>query len=122
MKRNRKVYIVSCTYTKDIDKGYKYAKDVYKGKHFTKWLSEKPKECEWYILSGKYGVIKPTKRIQYYDVYFGDRKKSVGKKVIRRQIRKYDLRHALIHYVGCNKDYMKRMEEYKLKYIQKEEK
>lgn len=107
----RQVYIVSCTYTKRFNNKYEQCKDVYKGNHFLQWLTEKPKQCEWYILSGKYGIIKPNKRITHYDIYFGDRDKSVSKKVIRRQIRKYKLRNANIEYVGCNEDYMKRIKE-----------
>jgi cytoplasmic iron level regulating protein YaaA (DUF328/UPF0246 family) len=114
MTKKKKVYIVSCTYTKHLESKYDEAQNVYKGKHFIKWLNEKDENVEWYILSGKYGIIKPTKRIEYYDIYFGDREKSVSKKVIRRQIRKYDLRDKMIVWVGCNEDYLKRMKEHKL--------
>ena len=51
-----------------------WAKDIYKGNTFIKSKEEglKKYNCEeWYILSGKYGLLDKDEGISYYNLYLG---------------------------------------------------
>lgn len=60
------IYLVSCVKTKR--KGKYQAQDLYSGNWFTKAKAYvESKNCPWFILSAKFGLLKPTKVIEPYE-------------------------------------------------------
>jgi hypothetical protein len=65
-KKNKTVYLVSCVKTKKSKKTQ--AQDLYQGNWFTKARAYvEQKGSPWFILSAKYGVLPPTKKIKPYE-------------------------------------------------------
>ena len=79
------------------------AKDIYKGNTFIKSKEEglKKYKCEeWYILSGKYGLLDKNERISYYNLYLGKQsaeyKKKWAENVLNTLKSKYDLKNDAV--------------------------
>lgn len=89
------------------------AKDIYKGNTFIKSKEEglKKYKCEeWYILSGKYGLLDKNERISYYNLYLGKQpaeyKKKWAEDVLNILKSKYDLKNDIFYIFG-GKSYYK---------------
>lgn len=89
------------------------AKDIYKGNTFIKSKEEglKKYKCEeWYILSGKYGLLDKNERISYYNLYLGKQsaeyKKKWAENVLYTLKSKYDLKNDIFYIFG-GKSYYK---------------
>lgn len=83
------------------------AKDIYKGNTFIKSKEEglKKYKCEeWYILSGKYGLLDKNERISYYNLYLGKQsaeyKKKWAENVLNTLKSKYDLKNDIFYIFG----------------------
>ena len=86
-----------------------WAKDIYKGNTFIKSKEEglKRYNCEeWYILSGKYGLLDKDERISYYNLYLGKQsveyKKKWAEDVLNTLKSKYDLKMIYFIFLAVN--------------------
>lgn len=95
-----KIALVGCS-AKKLGKNnptQKYlAKDIYQGQNFKKSLEEgiSKLSCssDYYILSGKHGLLNPKDEIEYYDCYLGKcsvkYKKEWAENVLKELKRKF---------------------------------
>ena len=91
------------------------AKDIYKGRTFILSKEEglKKYKCEeWYILSGKYGLLDKDEYISYYNLYLGKQsteyKKKWAEDVLNKLKSKYDLKNDIFYIFG-GKSYYERL-------------
>lgn len=90
------------------------AKDIYVGKNFlkakTQGIAHFGCEDEFYILSGKFGLLHQDDRISYYNTYLGDfsekEKRAWAKKVLLQLKENFDLKNTQF-VIFAGRDYSK---------------
>ncbi|MBI4546374.1 MAG: hypothetical protein HY707_00215 [Ignavibacteriae bacterium] len=113
-KRIRKLLIVGCSKSKvwNRKKVAKYipAKDAYTSSLFllSKRYAEKFYSDRWFILSAKYGLIAPDKKISNYDITFVNGKGVISETKLRNQSRAL-LRNIDEAILLAGKDYFDRL-------------
>ncbi|MBW9221704.1 hypothetical protein KKP97_01460 [Methanothermococcus sp. SCGC AD-155-C09] len=113
-------WIVSCTKKKiwDVDKDapkHVPAYNAYKGSTFLKWLlfvkdkESKGEYIDWYIFSSKYGIIKPYKEIENYDMHFiNNADQAISEDELIEKIKKLSQKNYKdFYFIGSDEYYMK---------------
>ena len=118
----RRIALIGCSSSKlgkDTPNALFPAGEIYQGKNFLKaknqGISHFGCEEEYYILSGKFGLLHKDALIAYYDTYLGDfsesEKRAWAKKVLAQLEEQFDLKDTQF-VIFAGRDYSKNIKEH----------